>query len=150
MSLLYFDGFETYGVIPTSSSATGVNATTSLTAAGWSGTNVAAATTNIARPGTAVDPDSRSWISSLSAATNAGWTTPRKMSQFNLTTTGTSLVVGYKISIPTQYSGGLTSIGRVFFDAYIADIMVQAVSNGNIQIVSGSAPTSLTATLTLS
>ena len=43
MALRYFDGFETYGVIPAGTTANGVRSTVPLTAAGWSGTGITAA-----------------------------------------------------------------------------------------------------------
>lgn len=152
MALLYYDGFETYGVVPTSATATGVNATTPLTAMGWTGNVITTVTgTNIARPATVNDPDARSWLSSLNGpAASTTWINPRRASTMYANTAGNYIIVGYKVCLPTQYPGGTTVgqvVGRVFFDKYLVDVMTLPGVNSNILAGNGTAPTSISGAL---
>ena len=146
MALLYYDGFETYGVVPTSATATGVTASTPLQAMGWTGVGVTTTTnTNIGRPAAANDPDSRTWLTSLGGTRSGNWNAIRQYCGFKTNSTGNSLTVGFKIVIPSMYPGGTTtgqSIGRLFFDQYIVDVLALNSSNSNILVHTGTPPTS--------
>lgn len=144
MALLYFDGFETYGVVPTSSTATGVHSS-ATTANGWSGAAQTTTTSlNIARPPTALDPDRRTWISTLSSAAKPSSTTmsiPYNASKRTFTIVGDTMVVGCKIiAADVAVSGANYALGliRIGFGLHAFDIMLGG-TNGP-----GGAPGSIT------
>lgn len=139
MALLSFDGFETYGVVPTSSTPTGVHAN-AQGANGWIGTAITtAASYNVARPSVTADPDRRTWASSLYSTTkppgnliNVPWNTFGKI----FTTTGDSFTVGFKfIADSVSLSGGAYPQGicRIGHGLHAFDVMLGGTQNGASQ-----------------
>lgn len=130
MALLYFEGFDTYGVIPTSSTTTGVNAKTPLTAAGWFGEGITTPDDNkqLARPPTAYDSNSRNWISSFGTTPIAppGSIPYMPMQKDFPTTSGNTLVVGFKFGLPTFLSGAAfnQALCRLYFGRYAFDLTI--------------------------
>lgn len=151
MALLYFDGFETYGVIPTSSSATGVHTTAPLTGAGWTGTSTGlGASFNIARPATTLDASSRSWLSTLyttkpSVATNVPWNTHLR----SFGATGNVLTVGFKAAIQyANVAAGWQALCRIGYGQHSFDVVVGTpaipATTNNIAVFRLTNPTSAT------
>lgn len=128
MALLYFDGFETYGVVPTSASNAGIHTTTPLSAVGWAGTALGFGTSlNIARPASSGGAEAgRTWLSTLSSTkssvtTNVPWNTHYR--SFNAT--GDVFTLGFKIAIGyANIAAGWQALCRVGYGLYSFDVAI--------------------------
>lgn len=134
MALLYFDGFETYGTIPAGDAETGINVTTPLTAAAWSGTGITTSTRlNIGRPAVSTDPDRRSWITTKNTTvpSHSGaqpWLPVIKT--VTMTSGATTGVFGFKVARGAIVSTTLSfpAIARFVLGKFVVDLFIEAGS----------------------
>lgn len=133
MALLFFDGFDAYGVIPTSTSAAGVTADVPLQAAGYTGNgtnaSLGASFTQIGRPRSTFDPTlaDRACYHPIGGTRgfNASYSTPYAQLIRNVNTTGNQLIVGWKMGWPTVFSSSAKlSMIRMWFGRYAFDLVI--------------------------
>lgn len=147
MALLHFDGFDTYGIIPTSSVAAGVISDVPLQAAGYTGTatsDVAYSVSfqNIGRPRSSFDPtlSGRACFAALNGSrANSWYYDPFGSLVRKVTTTGNQLIVGFKLGWPTQFpSAAYQQMVRMWFGNYSFDVAIanplQTGQTGTVQI----------------
>lgn len=128
MALLHFDGFETYGVIPTASGVTGVKVTTGLIANGWSGSFITTGVgLNIGRPAQTMDSNNRSWLTTLATAyRSVGPGIPWNTHIRSFPATGNTVVFGFKMAIKyNKFStGDYQSLCRIGFGNHAFDVYI--------------------------
>lgn len=153
MSLLYFDGFDTYGVVPESTATIGTDGTPALTAAGWTVSTVSSYQQTIGRPSAAEVAEPRNWLTMgvYTAGSPPQTTTviaPRY--QRNLPTTNGKVVVGFKVFAAGGFYSTSTSwhfMARVINGAHLVDLYIYNGSTplyrNNIAMVTSSGQTTV-------
>lgn len=126
MSLLYFDGFDTYGVVPESTAITGVSAGPALKAAGWTGNGIDSTTMlQISRPAAAAVPEARNWLSTNGLTGNLTSTGISGRMQYNTTSTNGKVIAGFKVAAGTPYtntSNFWPFMARVAYGSHFAEV----------------------------